>query len=108
MNREMEHIDMLAGTIGFRVATTEGERRAGRYYEASSGQTRFSTPPHTAFALALVFDRYWLNDCWTLRTAQKERKARSFHTPHWWFCRRNDADSYITITCRATDPRFRW
>src|SRR5579872_1643252 len=33
MNREMEHIDMLAGTIGFRVATTEGERRAGRYIE---------------------------------------------------------------------------
>jgi Peptidase family M28 len=33
MNREMEHIDMLAGTIGFRVATTEGERRAGSYIE---------------------------------------------------------------------------
>ncbi len=33
MNQEMEHIDMLAGTIGFRVATTEGERRAGRYIE---------------------------------------------------------------------------
>lgn len=33
MNREMEHINMLAGTIGFRVATTEGERRAARYIE---------------------------------------------------------------------------
>ncbi len=33
MNREMKHITILAGEIGFRVATTEGERRAARYIE---------------------------------------------------------------------------
>ena len=33
MNREMQHIDVLAGEIGFRVATTEGEQRAAEYIE---------------------------------------------------------------------------
>jgi len=33
MNREMQHIDVLAGEIGFRVATTEGEQRAATYIE---------------------------------------------------------------------------
>jgi len=33
MNREMEHINVLAGEIGFRVATTEGERQAAQYIE---------------------------------------------------------------------------
>ncbi|MDQ2717662.1 MAG: M20/M25/M40 family metallo-hydrolase [Chloroflexota bacterium] len=33
MNREMGHINVLAGEIGFRVATTEGERRAASYIE---------------------------------------------------------------------------
>jgi len=33
MNREMDHINVLAGEIGFRVATTEGEHRAANYIE---------------------------------------------------------------------------
>src|SRR5258708_38082000 len=33
MNREMSHINVLAGEIGFRVATTEGEHRAANYIE---------------------------------------------------------------------------
>src|SRR5260221_7538760 len=33
MNREMEHINVLAGEIGYRVATTEGEHRAANYIE---------------------------------------------------------------------------
>jgi len=33
MSREMDHIQMLAGEIGFRVATTEGEHRAANYIE---------------------------------------------------------------------------
>ncbi len=33
MNREMNHISVLAGEIGFRVATTEGEHRAANYIE---------------------------------------------------------------------------
>lgn len=33
MNREMDHISVLAGEIGFRVATTEGEHRAANYIE---------------------------------------------------------------------------
>ena len=33
MSREMDHIQMLAGEIGFRVATTEGEHRAADYIE---------------------------------------------------------------------------
>ena len=33
MNREMQHINVLAGEIGFRVATTEGEHRAANYIE---------------------------------------------------------------------------
>ncbi len=33
MSREMDHISMLAGEIGFRVATTEGEHRAANYIE---------------------------------------------------------------------------
>ena len=33
MNREMEHINVLAGEIGYRVAATEGEHRAANYIE---------------------------------------------------------------------------
>ncbi len=33
MSREMDHISVLAGEIGFRVATTEGEHRAANYIE---------------------------------------------------------------------------
>lgn len=33
MNQEMQHVNVLAGEIGFRVATTEGEHRAARYIE---------------------------------------------------------------------------
>ncbi len=33
MNREMDHISVLAGEIGFRVATTDGEHRAANYIE---------------------------------------------------------------------------
>jgi len=33
MNREMNHINVLAGEIGYRVATTEGEHRAANYIE---------------------------------------------------------------------------
>ncbi len=33
MSREMEHIGVLAGKIGFRVATTDGEHRAANYIE---------------------------------------------------------------------------
>ena len=33
MSREMDHISVLAGEIGFRVATTEGEHRAANYVE---------------------------------------------------------------------------
>lgn len=33
MNREMRHINVLAGEIGFRVSTTEGEHRAANYIE---------------------------------------------------------------------------
>ena len=33
MSREMDHIEVLAGKIGFRVATTEGEHRAANYVE---------------------------------------------------------------------------
>ncbi len=33
MSREMEHIQVLAGDIGFRVATTEGEHQAANYIE---------------------------------------------------------------------------
>src|SRR5260370_7797276 len=33
MNREMEHINVLAGEIGYRVATTEREHRAANYIE---------------------------------------------------------------------------
>ena len=33
MSREMDHIEVLAGEIGFRVATTEGEQHAANYIE---------------------------------------------------------------------------
>lgn len=32
-DREMRHIDALAGRIGFRVATTRGEKEAADYIE---------------------------------------------------------------------------
>lgn len=61
MNREMQHIDVLAGKIGFRVATTESECRV--FYKKSTSVCAIIE--HTKVMLGLPSSSYSQHLCLT-------------------------------------------